>query len=223
MKQIVYAVIPVKDLCESKTRLSDVLSLDARKRLTLFMLEDVISTLKYSKLLTGIVIVSSSLEVLDLGRSLCCETVTEGSRGIGLNKAVELGVEYSGKHGAEAVLILPADIPMINLEDVDRLLLMGLSLNKPYVVVSPSKDGGTNALMISLPTPITFRFGPNSCTLHLYEAEKTSSNVAIFHSKSIMLDIDDEEDIDFLLKELKNGGTRKSWLFLKEVYRGKCS
>lgn len=223
MKQIVYAIIPVKDPCESKTRLSNVLSLDARKRLTLFMLEDVISTLKYSKLLTGIVVVSSSLEVLDLGRGLACETVKEGARGVGVNKAVELGVEYSGKLGAEAVLILPADIPMINPEDVDRLLLTGLSLNKPYVVISPSEDGGTNALMLSLPTPITFRFGQNSCTLHLYEAERTRSNVAIFHSKSIMLDIDDEEDIDFFLKELKNGGGRKSLLYLKEVYRGKCS
>lgn len=217
MKQIVYAVIPVKDPCESKTRLSNVLSPGARKRLTLFMFEDVISTLKYSKLLAGIVVVSSSPEVLDLGRNLGCETVREGARGVGLNKAVEIGVEYSGKLGAEAVLILPADIPMINLEDVNRLLLTGLSFKKPYIVISPSEDKGTNALMLSLPTPITFRFGPNSYTLHLYEAEKTGSTVAVFHSKSIMLDIDDEKDIDLFLKELRNGGDRKSWLYLKEI------
>ncbi len=221
MKQIVYAVVPVKDLCESKTRLSSVLSLDARKRLTLLMLEDVISTLKRSKLLTGIVVVSPSLEVLGLGRSLGCKTLREGAGSIGLNKAVELGVEYSGKLGAEAVLILPADIPMINLEDVDGLLLTGLSLKKPYVVVSPSEDGGTNALMLSLPTAITFRFGSNSCTLHLHEAEKAGSNVAVFYSKSMMLDIDDEKDIGLFLRELESGRDRKSWIYLKEIYKEK--
>ncbi|MFN3621493.1 MAG: hypothetical protein ACK4TI_01245, partial [Nitrososphaerales archaeon] len=97
----------------------------------------------------------------------------------------------------------------------------GLSLKKPYVVISPSEDKGTNALMLSLPTPITFRFGPNSYTLHLYEAEKIRSSVAVFYSKSIMLDVDGEKDISFFLKELKNGRGRKSWLYLKEIYEGR--
>jgi 2-phospho-L-lactate guanylyltransferase len=219
LKRVVYAVIPVKDPCESKTRLSSILNPESRERLTLVMLEDVISTLKRSKTLTGIVVVSSSPEVLDLGRSLGCETVREGTRGVGLNKAVELGVEYSGKLGAEAVLILPADIPMIDPEDVEGLLLMGFSLEKPYVVVSPSKDGGTNALMLSLPTPINFRFGPDSYRLHLYEAEKTRSNIAVFHSKRVVLDIDDEKDVSLFLRY---GRGRKSWTYLKETFRASC-
>jgi len=219
LKRIVYAVIPVKDPCESKTRLSSILNPESRKRLTLLMLEDVISTLKLSKTLTGIVVVSSSPEVLDLGRSLGCETVREEAGGVGLNKAVELGVEYAGKLGAEAVLILPADIPMINPEDVDGLLLMGFSLEKPYVVVSPSKDGGTNALMLNLPTPINFRFGPDSYRLHLYEAEKTRSNIAVFHSRRVVLDVDDEKDV---LLFLRYGRGRKSWTYLKETFRASC-
>ena len=209
----------MKDPCESKTRLSSILNPESRKRLTLLMLEDVISTLKRSKTLTGIVVVSSSIEVLDLGGSLGCETVREGTRGVGLNKAVELGVEYSGRLGAEAVLILPADIPMIDPEDVDGLLLMGFSLEKPYVVVSPSKDGGTNALMLSLPTLINFRFGPNSYRLHLYEAEKTRSNIAVFHSKRVVLDVDDERDVSLFLRY---GRDRKSWTYLKETFRASC-
>ena len=207
----------MKDPYESKTRLSGILNPESRKKLTLLMLEDVISTLKNSKTLTGVVVVSSSLEVLNLVESLGCETVREGAKGVGLNKAVELGVEYAGKLGAEAVLIMPADIPMINPEDVDGLLSTGFCLEKPYVVVSPSEDGGTNALMLSIPAPIAFRFGPNSYRLHLYEAERTKSNIAVFHSKRVMLDIDDEGDIVFFLKY---GEGRKSWFYLKETCRG---
>jgi 2-phospho-L-lactate guanylyltransferase len=217
LKHTVYAVIPVKDPYESKTRLSSILNPESRRKLTLLMLEDVVSTLKSSKTLTGVVVVSSSLEVLNLVENLGCKTVREGAKGVGLNKAVELGVEYAGKLGAEAVLIMPADIPMIDSEDVDRLLLTGFCLEKPYMVVSPSEDGGTNALMLSIPTPITFRFGSDSYRLHLYEAEKTKSNIAIFHSKKLMLDIDDEGD---LVSFLKCGGGRKSWLYLKETFKG---
>jgi 2-phospho-L-lactate guanylyltransferase len=129
---------------------------------------------------------------------------------------VELGAELSRKLKAEAVLILPADVPLINSEDIDKLLLMGFSLKKPYVVISPSKDGGTNALMLSLPIPITFRFGPNSYTLHLYEAKIMGCNIAIFYSKTMMLDIDDEKDVTFLLKY---GKGRKSWFYLREIFK----
>jgi len=223
LKPIIYAIIPVKDPCESKSRLSNVFNTEVRRRLTLLMLEDVISTLKRSKLLTRVVVVSPSLEVLNLGKNLNCEVVREGPRSIGLNKAVELGVEYSGKLGAEVVLILPADIPMIGLEDVDNLLSSGLRLEKPYVVISPSKDGGTNALMLSLPTRITFKFGPNSYMSHLQEAKRTRSNFAVFHSKNIEMDVDDEIDLCFFLKSLESGKCRKSWLYLREVYKDLCN
>lgn len=217
MNHTIYAVIPVKDPCKSKTRLSDILNVEARKKLTLLMLEDVISTLKCSKLLTGVIVVSPSLDVLELGKSLNCEIVKEGSKSIGLNRAVKLGVEYGTSLGAEAVLILPADIPMINLEDIEKIVLTGLILEKPYVVISPSKDGGTNALMLSLPTQMSFKFGPNSYTLHLREAEKTKSNVRILHLESVMMDIDSGKDIDFFLRSFRDGKRKKSWLYLRET------
>ncbi len=52
----VYAVVPVKRLVASKKRLSSVLSPKDRRKLTLVMLEDVLSAIKASRIHKVIVV-----------------------------------------------------------------------------------------------------------------------------------------------------------------------
>lgn len=210
----VYAVVPVKNPSEGKSRLSRLLTPEARRRLTILMFEDVVTALKRAELLTGVIVVSPSPIVLNLGKRLDCRIVEEKPGGVGLNKALELAVEFAADLGAEAVLMVPADIPLLEPEDVNSMILAGLTLEKPYVVASPSRNGGTNALMFSLPTPIAFRFGIGSFRLHVSEALEAGSTLLIYQSDRISLDLDGEEDVKlFLSKE----ACRKSWRYLKSI------
>src|SRR5208283_6179532 len=115
---LVYAVVPVKSLRASKKRLSSVLSPQERGQLTLAMLEDVLSALQTSTV-NDIVVVSNDLRVHELAGKFGAKYLTQKTSG--LNSAVEEAAEWCVRQGAEAILVLPADIPLLSPEEVDRI------------------------------------------------------------------------------------------------------
>ena len=192
----VFAAIPVKGLSGSKSRLSDQFSSEDRARLVVTMLRDVVRSVSASKVVTKAAVISPDSEILELARSLGLEAVAEV--GSGLNSAVEQVTNWCVANGGDSVLVLPSDIPLINGEDVARLVMIGSARNS--IAISPSGDGGTNALMRSPPDIIPPRFGPNSFSRHIEEALNRGVVVNFYRSPRIELDIDSEEDIRSLMK-----------------------
>ncbi|RLG80213.1 MAG: 2-phospho-L-lactate guanylyltransferase [Thermoprotei archaeon] len=208
----VFAVVPVKKVSEGKSRLTQVLDPAFRTGLILAMLEDVLSTLRKARLLEGGLVVSPSTEVSKLAKLYGFGFLKETSSR-GLNAAVELGVKAVYGLGAEAALIVPADIPLVEPEDLDRLISTGLKLRKPFMVIAPSHDGGTNALLVTLPTPLRFRFGPESFEAHLEEALRHGLSVEVYSCSRVGLDLDDEDDIRLILELGKH---KKTGRYLRE-------
>jgi len=202
-----FAVVPVKTLLKSKTRLSNFFTFEERTRFTLAMLEDVLNALKSSNV-SKTVVVSSDLTVERFAKNFGMTFLKETQQG--LNQAINQATKWCVRNAAEWVLVLPADVPLITSKDINQLVKLALNNS---VVISPSRNGGTNALLETPPGVIPPRFGPDSFKKHICEALAKHAQTKIYVSSNVMLDIDSEKDLEQLLKV---GEQTASHRFLKQ-------
>ena len=200
----VFAVVPVKRVAEAKSRLSRVLSPSDRMKLLFAMLEDVLHAISSSRSVERLVIVSADSAVLELAPSYGAEALKEERAG--LNEAIQQATDWCASEGAQATLVLPADLPLITPMDVDNVTLPLATSN---VVLVPSSDGqGTNALGRRPPRAIPPRFGANSLSKHLAEARARDLEVKLVRSERLSLDVDEPEDLVELLRRPEECGTK---------------
>jgi 2-phospho-L-lactate/phosphoenolpyruvate guanylyltransferase len=189
-----FAVVPVKTLLKSKTRLSNFFTIQERPLFTLAMLEDVLNALKSSKVNSTVVVCSDSTVeglVKKFGMTFLNETQE------GLNQALNQATKWCLRNKAEQVLILPADVPLVRSKDIDTLVKLALN---NAMVISPSLNGGTNALLQKPRKIVSHCFGPDSFKRHLDEAHAKHLHTKVYVSSNIMLDIDSERDLERLVK-----------------------
>jgi len=187
----VFAVVPVKDLAGTKSRLAPVLNPGARAGLTLYMMGRVVRALREAGV-EDVCVVSPDPVVLNeaLGRG----AVPLPQRSRGLNPALEEGRARALAGDASALLVLPADLPLLDAEDVGAVL--DAAGDGPGVVVSP--DGtrsGTNALLIRPPDALPFLFGPDSFEAHLGAARARGLEVRVCERSHLAFDLDTAGDL----------------------------
>jgi 2-phospho-L-lactate/phosphoenolpyruvate guanylyltransferase len=187
-----WVLVPVNPLGEGKSRLQPALSPGQRGALSAQLLAHVLEVVKGVEELGGVVVVSRDEQVLALGESAGAVAMLE--EGDELNRALAQAAGWAVEHGAGAILVLPADLPLITGEDVRRILTLGQSRLRS-LVISPSRDGGTNALWIRPPGAIDFAFGPQSFDRHREQARAAGLPVEIVSSPTLALDVDEPEDL----------------------------
>jgi len=187
-----WAIVPVKALHESKSRLREVLTPDQRVDLSREMLLNTLRELAELTEIERTLVVSADSTVLALARERGAEIIEErGSPS--LNKALNQATAIANK--AEAVLILPADLPLLQAADVRDLI--GRAHDPPVVAISPDrKRSGTNALLMAPPGTIKYGFGPDSFERHVRSAEASGARVEIIELPNLGLDLDAPEDLE---------------------------
>lgn len=190
----VFAIVPVKGLGISKMRLSSVLGPEKRRMLTTAMLENVLDALKASTI-PVVLVVSPDLAVQEIADKYSFSFLSP--KETGLNPSLKEAVQWCMDKTAGSVLILPADIPLVSSEDIDRLVELGSE--DSTVVLSPSGDGGTNAIYLNPPNLIPVCFGPKSFFQHVKEALDKGVTIRFHSSRRIMLDVDSENDLKRVL------------------------
>ena len=197
-----WAIIPVKHLNEAKSSLSSALTPEQRQWLVLSMLEDVLNAVHHAPSIFSAIVVSPDEKVLSFARLHGAEGVIEP--GSGLNEALKIAIRHSISKGADSVLIVPADLPLLKSVDVENIIAMA-SASKD-VGIAPSKAKGTNVLFLRPPELINLRFGGESFPLHLKEASQAGVKPRIYRSPTTATDID--EVADLLSIETLGHGTR---------------
>ena len=190
----VVAVVPVKDLWGTKSRLKPVLDGGARAGLTIYMMGRVISALREARV-EEVCVVSPDRIVLGEAEKRGAFPLLQESRG--LNPALEEGRRWAVDRGAPSILVLPADLPLLEASDV-RAVLEGAP-EAPSAVISP--DGaraGTNALLIQPPDALPFAFGPGSYEAHLRAARELGVEVRVCGRPHLSFDLDTVEDLAHL-------------------------
>jgi 2-phospho-L-lactate guanylyltransferase (CobY/MobA/RfbA family) len=102
------------------------------------------------------------------------------------------------------MLILPADLPLLDVAALDRLLegadaSLAAGNGRPIVVIAPSDArGGTNALLLSPIGIITPQFGEGSLEAHLRAAAAAEASVQLIIDPALGFDLDTPEDLERL-------------------------
>lgn len=187
-----WGIIPVKALEGAKSRLGPALGPEERVSLSLEMLERVLAAVAAVAELAPLV-VSRDPRALALARRAGGETLWD--RWEGLNPSLEGAARWCLERGAGALLVLAADLPLLQGEDIAAM--MDLGRHSSSVVVAPCRrQEGTNALLVRPPGLIPFAFGPGSFRAHLELASRPGVAVKVYHSPRVALDVDTPEDLE---------------------------
>lgn len=189
-----FTIIPAKPFNQAKTRLSPILSTTQRAGLSRRLLWHTIDLAQH---IGEVVVISRDSAVRRVAKQAGAWALVEGAAD--LNAALRQAAQWVAARHSPAALILPADLPLLTLADLTKLV--GLSQPAPSIVIAPChRSSGTNALLINSPDFIDFQFGPNSFVNHLQAAQAKGVAVAIYRSPSIAFDLDIPEDLKALEK-----------------------
>ena len=188
-------IIPVKTFQKSKTRLH--LSEDKTKKLCRLLLEEVIKTIHESKLIDKIIVVTNEEQVSDIIEKYDCKKIKDEHE-ISVNNAVKLAEKYLIDNEFTHSIVLPLDVPFFYSEDLEELL--NFSSEKSVVVVPSRHFDGTNALLRTPINSMKPRYDEGSHNFQIESAKKSDVRISIGLIYRLMLDIDNIEDLDFVLK-----------------------
>ncbi|MFX1519572.1 MAG: 2-phospho-L-lactate guanylyltransferase [Promethearchaeota archaeon] len=208
-----YALIPMKKLGNSKTRISNI-SPEARKSLTKAMLTDTIQSALEAKSISETFVMSPDHDIIKLAEKLGAKTILEKDER-GLNVAVSEGTDELEKHGAEGVMVILGDLPLLTSRLLD--LLIKKAISQPWVVIAPSKDNGTNILLRTPPKVIPHvYYGQNSSIIHIRIAQYYHISYTVFRSPRLMIDIDTLQDFA-LIRKYESGKETHTFQVLQEL------
>ena len=197
----IWAIVPVKPLRRGKSRLAGMLTEEERTRLNRYLLEHVLKTLYELPEIEHTLVVSRDPAALALTRAMGGRTVLEDGAPQ-FNTAIKRATLVAMAQGAHAVLVLPADLPLINPTDLLPLLKRGK--NPPVVVIAPDRrQDGTNGLFVNPAGLIDYGYGPGSFQCHSERATQAGARLEVINSPNIALDLDFPEDLELL------GGLKK--------------
>ena len=190
------AIIPVKTFSVAKTRLK--LSKTHKEEICKAMLVEVLDTVSKSKLIDKIILVSKDETALKLGRQFNTVEIFDDESGV--NHAVHLADKYILNNKYDRSVIFPQDIPIMRSSDIDNLL--GFHESKNSVIIVPSRQlNGTKALVRCSTNIMKTQYDRGSYAFQLDAAKTVSQNVSIALIRRIMLDIDDQRDLTFMLSQ----------------------
>ena len=192
-----WAVIPVKQISQAKQRLSKILSSEERRDFFSAMLEDVLSMMVKIDFFEKIILATNCPHAISIaGRHGI--THFETGPDDGLNLAAGETVNHLIENGISDMFLIPADIPLITEEEINSVLKAHPSA--PSLTIIPSRDKlGSNCILLSPPSRMPFKFGPDSYFRHLEIAQSNGLKINPMELPGFGLDIDEPTDLFELL------------------------
>ena len=191
------AIIPVKTFSKAKTRLD--LSPQQVEDLCKVMLEEILHTISISPQIEKTIIVTKEEKAIEIGRRFNA-IVIKDEKEESVNSAVALADKYLLENDFHASIVFPQDIPFIKTQDIDFML--NYKTHPNFAIIVPSRRfDGTNALVRMPIDLMKTHYDEDSYKIHMNTAKEHTLNVAMVFVKRIMLDIDNEEDLKFVLEQ----------------------
>ena len=191
------AIIPVKTFSKAKTRLG--LSQEKTEKICEIMLEEILHTLSISPHIDQVIIVTKDKNALEISKKFNVVSITDTDES-GVNNAVSLADDYLLKNQFEASIVFPQDIPYMKTQDIEFILKFKADSN--FVIVVPSRRfDGTNALVRMPVNIMKTHYDEDSYKIHMSTAKEITRDVSLVFVKRIMWDVDNLEDLQFLLSQ----------------------
>jgi 2-phospho-L-lactate guanylyltransferase len=195
----VAVLMPVKGFRNAKQRLSALLPRAARELFAETMFRDVLRQVRKARGLSGTFVVTGDEKVAAIASAAGAEVIREAEEK-GETSAVDFARVELKNRGCEAVLIIPADMPLLRAADIEQLVApVAQAATAPFALLVPSHDRlGTNALLLAPPDVIELRFGYDSFSFHLRQMTAQGLPIRFIENERLALDIDEPRDLDRL-------------------------
>jgi len=176
------AIVPWKQGDDSKSRLSGVLGLAARRALASAMAAEVIARLSEIDAIHSLYLLSPAAVP-----EWPSQWLPDAGRGLNLELAAA-----RDRLGKGPFVVIHADLPCLTADDVACLLAAAETKGSAF---APDRHGrGTNAVALTDGQPFRFAFGPDSLTSH----RQQRPNAAIVERTGLGFDLDTPADLDRL-------------------------
>ena len=191
------AIIPVKTFSNAKTRLD--LSPHKIEGLCKIMLEEILHTISISPQIEKTILVTKEEKAIEIGKKFNVIIIRD-EKEESVNSAVALADKYLLENKFDVSIVFPQDIPYIKTQDIDFMLKYMAQPN--FAIIIPSRRfDGTNALVRMPIDLMKTHYDEDSYKIHMNTAKEYTLNVAMVFVKRIMWDVDNKEDLEFLLEQ----------------------
>lgn len=189
-------VVPMKDPCQAKTRLGPELGPAERAALALGLFKVNLRRLRAAQAASrrgfDLAVVTRSPLVAALAEEAGALAIREQAAR-SLSEAAEEAADWAAAQGYGSLCLLPADLAAPRQAD-----LLALLDSPDEAALCPSADGGTNALLLPLPRPIAFAYGPGSFAAHLAALRAAGLHPRLPALESLRHDVDHLEHLAIL-------------------------
>ena len=180
-----FALVPVKELGQAKSRLSEVPT--DRPTLVLHLLRHVLGVLTQVEEISQIWLVSPDPALGPVAAEWDAHWLEQTSRG--LNPGLE-EARRALPESCDVLVILP-DLPYLQLNDMHEFI----KVSQAGLTLAPDRAGTGTNLWLSRPgRGLPFRFGEGSCAAHPQAAREAGWPVALFRSPGSERDLDSADD-----------------------------
>ena len=200
------AVVPVKALAESKSRLFPERARRDVEALSLAMMGDVIACLRAVPAIARVLVVTPDPEVARRAEGDGAQVLVRAEPG--LNPAIEAACAAFAAADAAALVVL-GDVAAADPIEVAQLLDAAPARG---VALAPSRDGGTSALLRRPRDVIPARFGRDSAKRHREAAAAVEAPLVELALPSLAIDVDLSEDARAILAQPTLGARTRALL-----------
>ena len=190
----VVAIVPIGALENAKSRLGGSLDAEERRDLVDAMIERTLGATTATRAIAETLVVSPDREALVQADRLGARTMRQ--RGQGLNAGIREARDDAIAGGADAVMILPIDLPLVSPAALAQLVApLGVVGERPLVVLAPDRHHrGTNGLLLAPPDAIEPSFGGDSRAAHEACAQDSGARYVELDGP-LSLDLDTPDDL----------------------------
>jgi 2-phospho-L-lactate guanylyltransferase len=194
-------IIPIKKFDTSKTRLSSILNVEERKKLTELLILDTLE--KISKLKKSQIIIVSG-ERIKLNDKYNNIVIINENDNNGVNNAIELANKYIENNEFSESIIIPIDLPLLSTKDLENIIKISRTFEKGICIVPSRRFDGTNILLRKPNLIIDTFYDNNSFYNHIKETTEKKKVVKIFNYENLMIDLDTIEDVKTIIDIYNN-------------------
>jgi 2-phospho-L-lactate/phosphoenolpyruvate guanylyltransferase len=189
-------LVPVKNLSAAKQRLAAVLDQPSRTKLAQAMLHDVLTALYGWKNRPAVAVVTSDAYAVRLATEYGFDIIADPDNP-GETGAIEMATRVCVERGVDSTLIIPADIPLIQVWELEEIMEKAPVAGS---VLVPAADGrGTNAAFRRPADLFPLRFGNDSFKPHHAAAQATGKPSVVLNLPGIAVDVDNPEDLEQMI------------------------
>ncbi|MDE3130759.1 MAG: 2-phospho-L-lactate guanylyltransferase [Acidobacteriota bacterium] len=193
----VIAIVPAKPFEGAKQRLSQAFQLGHRRALVEAMFADAMLAVRRVPSIDAVLVVTADPTAAQIAGGHDATVIDDSASSH--SGAAQLGIERALTMGATRVLLAPGDCPLMDPDELERLIARPVPARS--VLIVPDRHGeGTNALLLTPPDAIAPAFGDGSRGRHIELATAQGATPEVVELPSLALDVDTPPDLEALLE-----------------------